>query len=195
LAVAPSTVKRGDEITVTVSSGEPMGDWLLRICESSGEIRSRPTRLSVYGDPVPDKDSATLECRIRTIGYKPGEYMVDVSPDEEFALGRTKTQRLVVEAAGPGVVSRSGAWHLGSARQAPDAPREPRASPRSGAWYLAPILFGLIGGFIAYVITRHDDPRKAKNCLIIGLAVTVLWILRMILPFPFAIVHPLAMAP
>lgn len=157
MTVAPSTVRQGDEITVAVSSGGPMGGWLLRVCESGGRIRSRPTRLAVYGAPAPDGDTVTLECKIRTLGYEPGEYMVDVSPDGEFALGRTVTRRLVVEAA------------------------EPKAATRSGAWYLAPIFLGLVGGLIAYVIIRHDDPRKARVCLIIGAAVTVAMSLPMLL--------------
>ena len=32
-----------------------------------------------------------------------------------------------------------------------------------------PILFGLIGGIIAYFVLRGDDPKKAKNCLYLGL--------------------------
>lgn len=163
VTVVPSTVRQGDEITVAVSSREPIDDWLLRICESGGEVRSRPTRLSVYGAPASDGDSATLECKIRTIGYEPGEYMVDVSPDDEFALERTKTRRLVVEAA------------------------EPKVIPRSGAWYLAPIFLGLIGGIVAYVVLRQDNPRMATNCVIIGLVITVLLFL-ITLPFSFA--HP-----
>jgi len=68
------------------------------------------------------------------------------------------------------------------------------ASPRSGAWYVAPLLLGLLGGIIAYVIIRRDDPHKAKNCLIIGVAVTVLlWILPWALPLSFAL--PAAPAP
>ena len=40
--------------------------------------------------------------------------------------------------------------------------------PRSNVWFLLPILFGVIGGIIAFFILRHDDPRKAKNCLYLG---------------------------
>ena len=39
---------------------------------------------------------------------------------------------------------------------------------RSNWWYLLAILFSPIGGIIAYFAIRHDDPSKAKNCLIIG---------------------------
>ena len=38
--------------------------------------------------------------------------------------------------------------------------------PRSNAWFLLPMLFGVIGGIIAFFILRHDDPQKAKNCLV-----------------------------
>ncbi|MCH8085438.1 MAG: hypothetical protein QQN62_00240 [Nitrosopumilus sp.] len=49
--------------------------------------------------------------------------------------------------------------------------------PRSNAWFLLPILFGVIGGVIAFFILRHDDPRKAKNCLYLGLAFMVIGII------------------
>ena len=40
---------------------------------------------------------------------------------------------------------------------------------RSNLWFLLPILFGVIGGIIAFFILRNTDPRKAKNCLYLGL--------------------------
>ena len=49
--------------------------------------------------------------------------------------------------------------------------------PRSNAWFLLPILFGVIGGVIAFFILRHDDPRKAKNCLYLGLVFMVIGII------------------
>ncbi len=41
--------------------------------------------------------------------------------------------------------------------------------PRSNFWSLLPIFLSLIGGIIAYFILRHDDPKKAKNCLYLGI--------------------------
>ena len=41
--------------------------------------------------------------------------------------------------------------------------------PRSNFWFLLPIFLSLIGGIIAYFILRHDDPKKAKNCLYLGI--------------------------
>jgi 4-hydroxybenzoate polyprenyltransferase len=48
--------------------------------------------------------------------------------------------------------------------------------PRSNWWYLIPILFSLIGGIIAYFAIRRDDPKKAKNCLYLGLILTAIGI-------------------
>ncbi len=49
--------------------------------------------------------------------------------------------------------------------------------PRSNAWFLLPILFGVIGGIITFFILRHDDPRKAKNCLYLGLVFMIIGII------------------
>jgi len=49
--------------------------------------------------------------------------------------------------------------------------------PRSNAWFLLPIFIGVIGGIIAFFILRHDDPRKAKNCLYLGLAFMIVGIM------------------
>lgn len=45
--------------------------------------------------------------------------------------------------------------------------------PRSNLWFLLPIFFGILGGIGAYFILRKDDPKKAKNCLYVGLALMV----------------------
>jgi len=52
-------------------------------------------------------------------------------------------------------------------------PNIPVSTQRSGAWYLLPIFFTLLGGIIAWAAIRHDDPKKAKNCLIIGIIITL----------------------
>ena len=51
------------------------------------------------------------------------------------------------------------------------------ANIRSRWWYLVPILFGLVGGIIGYFALRKDDPKKAKNCLILGGILTIINIL------------------
>ena len=47
---------------------------------------------------------------------------------------------------------------------------------RSNWWFILPIFLGLIGGVIAYFILRHDDPKKAKNCLYLGIVLAVIGI-------------------
>jgi len=48
---------------------------------------------------------------------------------------------------------------------------------RSSWWFLLPIFLGLIGGVIAYFVLRHDDPKKAKNCLYLGIVLAVIGIM------------------
>lgn len=53
--------------------------------------------------------------------------------------------------------------------------------PRSNAWFLLPIFLGLIGGIIAYFILRNDDPKKAKNCLYLGIVLAIIGIIMNVL--------------
>ena len=48
---------------------------------------------------------------------------------------------------------------------------------RSNAWFLLPIFLGLIGGIIAFFILRSDDPKKARNCLYLGIVMMVIGII------------------
>ncbi|GKS67493.1 hypothetical protein YTPLAS73_10400 [Nitrosarchaeum sp.] len=48
---------------------------------------------------------------------------------------------------------------------------------RSNGWYVLPIFLGWIGGIIAYFILRNDDPRKAKNCLYLGIILGIVGII------------------
>ena len=45
---------------------------------------------------------------------------------------------------------------------------------RSNFWFLLPIILGLIGGIIAYFVLRQDDPKKAKNCLYLGIILAII---------------------
>ncbi|MDC8437671.1 MAG: zinc-ribbon domain-containing protein [Candidatus Nitrosotenuis sp.] len=47
---------------------------------------------------------------------------------------------------------------------------------RSRWWYLLPILFSIVGGVISYFIVKENDPRLAKNCLILGAILTIIGI-------------------
>ncbi|HJJ21460.1 MAG: hypothetical protein O2834_01680 [Crenarchaeota archaeon] len=48
---------------------------------------------------------------------------------------------------------------------------------RSSYWYLLPIFFSIIGGIIGYLIIQKDDPRKAKNCIYIGIIMIIIGII------------------
>ena len=52
------------------------------------------------------------------------------------------------------------------------AANEPQTKSRW--WYLLPIFFGIIGGVIAYFVLKEDDPKLAKNCLILGIIITAI---------------------
>jgi len=47
------------------------------------------------------------------------------------------------------------------------------AQQRSRWWYLVPLLLAIVGGVVAYFALRRDDPRLARNCLVLGIALTV----------------------
>ena len=41
--------------------------------------------------------------------------------------------------------------------------------PAGRIWYLLPILFGLVGGIIAWAIIKNRNPKRARNILILGI--------------------------
>ena len=58
------------------------------------------------------------------------------------------------------------------------------ARTRSNWWYLVPIIFdGIPGGVVAYFAIRYDDPRKAKNCLYLGIIITAIGVAGYIIMF------------
>ena len=57
---------------------------------------------------------------------------------------------------------------------------------RSNWWYILPILFGIIGGIIAYFAIRKDDREKAKKCMYIGLVLFAIGIIVDLMVMPFA---------
>jgi len=44
----------------------------------------------------------------------------------------------------------------------------------SRLWYLAPIFLGIVGGLVAYLILKKDNPKLAKRCLIVGILVSII---------------------
>src|SRR5438132_5691107 len=59
------------------------------------------------------------------------------------------------------------------------APISPAATPWepvqhvSATWYLVPLFFGILGGIIAWAVTKDKDPKRARNLLIFGLVWTL----------------------
>jgi hypothetical protein len=53
---------------------------------------------------------------------------------------------------------------------------------RSSFWFLLPIAFNIIGGIIVYFIIKEDDPKKAKNCLYLGIILAAIPILLIVVP-------------
>jgi len=53
---------------------------------------------------------------------------------------------------------------------------------RSSFWFLLPILFNVIGGVIAFFVIREDDPKKARNCLLLGIVLAVIPFLLIVVP-------------
>jgi len=53
---------------------------------------------------------------------------------------------------------------------------------RSSWWFLLPILFSVIGGIIAYFVIREDDPKKARDCLLLGAILTAIGIAIFVIP-------------
>jgi len=51
------------------------------------------------------------------------------------------------------------------------------AGKPSKAWYLAPIFGAWLGGIITYFALRDKDKGMAKNCLWLGIATTVFYML------------------
>lgn len=58
---------------------------------------------------------------------------------------------------------------------APPAAWPPRTGRTvSGWWWVLPIAMGWVGGLIAWLVNRDDDPQKARQMLIVGIAVSLL---------------------
>ena len=53
---------------------------------------------------------------------------------------------------------------------------------RSSLWFLLPIFFNVIGGVIAFFVIREDDPKKARNCLYLGIILAAIPIVLILIP-------------
>jgi len=53
---------------------------------------------------------------------------------------------------------------------------------KSAWWFLLPILFGVVGGVIAYFVIKDDDQKRAKNCLWLGIILTAIGLALVLIP-------------
>ena len=53
---------------------------------------------------------------------------------------------------------------------------------RSSWWFLLPIIFGVIGGVIAYFVIKEDDPKRARSCLYLGIILAAIWFALFVIP-------------
>ena len=51
----------------------------------------------------------------------------------------------------------------------------------SSAWYLVPIIFGIIGGAIGYLIFKNKNKSTANNLLNVGIVVQILFFILTVL--------------
>jgi len=58
-------------------------------------------------------------------------------------------------------------------------PQPPVKQSVSNLWYVAPILFAILGGAVAWFVNKDKDPQKARSFLIVGVAMTVVNIILM----------------
>jgi hypothetical protein len=82
-------------------------------------------------------------------------------------------------AGGPGVQTASSGTGDRSASGGGAWPTQAAPARRgvSGFWWLLPVLFGWLGGVIAWAATRNRDPRMARTMLITGIVLSVVLVL------------------
>ena len=58
--------------------------------------------------------------------------------------------------------------------------------PTHPAWWLLPILMGWMGGLLAWLLIREQDPPRARAMLVVGIVSTVAWVVvySLIVPVP-----------
>jgi hypothetical protein len=64
------------------------------------------------------------------------------------------------------------------------SPQPQATKPISGAWWLLPILLGWLGGFIAWIVNKDNDPRTARNMLLVGVAISAIGFLIVMATLP-----------
>lgn len=97
ISISPDPVKQNEVVTVTVSmpDGSDPSGWLMRMVAAEGATKLPPRRLDAYGDPR-QENSGMHDCKVRTIGFEPGEYLVDLSPTGSFDPLETVSKKFAV---------------------------------------------------------------------------------------------------
>lgn len=98
ISIEPDPVRRNEVVTITVSTpggGDPSG-LLMRIVSAQGSLTMRaPRKLDAYGAPKPGEPGA-YECKIHTIKFESGEYLVDVVPGSTFSSSDVVSKKFTV---------------------------------------------------------------------------------------------------
>lgn len=106
MRVEPDPVEQGEIAIVTVSlpaNSDPSG-WLMRVVSAQGSVVVLPARgLDTYVARTPQP--GTHECEVDTAAFKPGVYLVDISPMASFELSDTASARFTVDHPMPIVIS------------------------------------------------------------------------------------------
>ena len=94
-----------------------------------------------------------------------------------FAAAEPESTEVGIGVSGAPPPSASAGWSA-----APRPQPSPLAQPRrvSGAWWLLPILAGWLGGLIAWLLLRDNDPAKARAMLLTGIGISAVLILLIV---------------
>lgn len=96
--IDPGTVGRGGAITVTVASFRDFDllAWFLRVAAArDNSVVMHPRVLEAHATPS-DEIPGGHDCEIKTIGFEPGEYYVDLSYMGTFDLQDTISKKFTV---------------------------------------------------------------------------------------------------
>ena len=99
VVIEPDPVRKSEPVTITISTleGESQ-DWSMRIVAAHDPtaVMRAPRGLDAYGAPRAG-DPDVYDCKIRTIGFEPGEYLVDLAPKGKFDSQGMVSKKFTVE--------------------------------------------------------------------------------------------------
>lgn len=90
-------MRQNEAITVTVSmpDGSDLSGWFMRMVDGQGNTKMPPRRLDAYGAPRQGAPG-THDCTVSTIGFEPGEHLVDLSTKASFDLPDIVSKKFTV---------------------------------------------------------------------------------------------------